>query len=47
MRYQHPRCPYVKLVLEFELGTSGDRKGDKVAKRSELLLDLIPNRARF
>ena len=46
-RYQHPRCPYVKLDLEFELATSGDRKGDTIAKRSVLLLDLIPNRARW
>ena len=30
-RYQHPRCPYVKLDLEFELVTSGDRKGDTIA----------------
>ena len=47
MRYQHPACSYIKLDLEFELATSGDRKDDKITKRSDPLLDLIPNKAKW
>jgi hypothetical protein len=47
MRYQHPRCPYIKMDLEFELATSDNRKDDKIVKRSMPLLDLIPNKARW
>jgi hypothetical protein len=47
MRYQHPACSYIKLDLEFELATSGDRKDDKITKRSMPLLDLVPNKARW
>jgi hypothetical protein len=47
MRYQHPACSYVKLDLEFEMAASGDRKDDKITKRSKALLDLVPNKARF
>jgi hypothetical protein len=46
-RYQHPRCPYVKVDLKFELAVSGDRKDDRIVKRSMPLLDLIPNKARW
>ena len=47
MRYQHPACSYIKLDLEFELAASGDRKDDKITKRSDPLLDLIPNKAKW
>jgi len=47
MRYQHPACSYVKLDLQFELAVSGDRKDDKITKRSMPLLDLVPIKARW
>jgi len=47
MRYQHPACSCIKLDLEFELAVSGDRKDDKIVKRSMPLLDLVPNKARW
>ena len=47
MRYQHPACSYIKLDLEFELAASDDRKDDKITKRSDPLLDLIPNKAKW
>ena len=47
MRYQHPTCSLIKLDVEFELAASGDRKDDKIAKRSAPLLDLVPNKARW
>ena len=47
MRYQYPACPLIKLDVEFELAASGDRKEDKIVKRSALLLDLVPNKARW
>lgn len=47
MRYQHPACSLIKLDVEFELAVSGDRKDDKIVKRSAPLIDLIPNKARW
>ena len=46
-RFQHPACSLIKLDVEFELVASGDRKDDKIVKRSAPLIDLIPNKARW
>jgi hypothetical protein len=47
LRYQHPDCSYVKLIVSFE-AKGENEKDDKVVERSGIpFLDLIPNTKRF
>jgi hypothetical protein len=48
LRYQHPDCSYVKLIVSFEAAKGENEKDDKVVERSSTpFLDLIPNTKRF
>ena len=41
------RRQWQEMSREFELAASGDRKDDKITKRSDPLLDLLANKAKF
>ena len=48
LRYQHPDCSYVTLIVSFEAAKGENEKDDKITKRSDApFLDLVPNTMRF